>query len=319
MKISVVTPVYNAEPFIRKAVESAIQQPEVGEVLLIEDGSADNSLQICTDLEKEYPIVKLLRFPDGKNHGAGAARNVGIKNSKFKYIAFLDADDYYLPGRFRASKRIFENNLNVDGVYEAVGVHFYIEEAKKRWLSRGHGKLTTLSENINSEELFNGLVRLGKGSLHLDGLVVKKSLIVKCGYFNEKLKLHQDSTLIIQMSECGTLVAGRLDSPVATRGIHQSNRILSKVDLIETKCLARQNLFYWGYHKKLRNEKLIALFYNYLMYLILSIKNKKGIKFFDLNKLNVLLIELIKHPFLCFGILFEHFSRKKIQIKKPSV
>ena len=58
--ISVIIPVYNAAPFVGKAVESALIQPEVGEVLLIEDGSKDNSLEICKRLAEEYDKVKVL-------------------------------------------------------------------------------------------------------------------------------------------------------------------------------------------------------------------------------------------------------------------
>ncbi|MFV9691842.1 MAG: glycosyltransferase family 2 protein, partial [Desulfobacteria bacterium] len=117
MKISVIIPVYNAEKYVRNAIESALQQPETGEILLVEDNSPDNCLQICRDLEKKHEIVELLRHPDGRNHGAGASRNLGIKNAKFDYISFLDADDYYLPGRFEAARRLFEKYHDIDGVY----------------------------------------------------------------------------------------------------------------------------------------------------------------------------------------------------------
>ncbi len=77
MKISVIIPVYNAEKYVRNAGESALQQPESGEILLVEDNSPDNCLQLCRDLEREYEIVRLLRHADGRNHGAGASRNLG--------------------------------------------------------------------------------------------------------------------------------------------------------------------------------------------------------------------------------------------------
>ena len=51
--------------------------------------------------------VRLLHHPDGKNHGAGATRNVGIKNAKYDYIAFLDADDFYLSERFKVAQQLF--------------------------------------------------------------------------------------------------------------------------------------------------------------------------------------------------------------------
>ena len=100
MKVSVIIPVFNAEKFIRKAVESVLDQSETGEILLIEDTSPDNSLKICQELEEKHDRVRLLRHDDLLNHGAGATRNLGIRNAKFDYVAFLDADDFYLKGRF---------------------------------------------------------------------------------------------------------------------------------------------------------------------------------------------------------------------------
>src|SRR5690349_17274444 len=94
-KVSVVIPVYNAEKYIRKAVESALMQPEVGEVIAVEDKSPDNSLHLLTEWAKTEPRLKVYQHPDKQNHGAGVSRNQGILNSKFDYIAFLDADDYY--------------------------------------------------------------------------------------------------------------------------------------------------------------------------------------------------------------------------------
>lgn len=74
MKVSVVIPVYNAAPFVRDAVESALAQPETGEVILVEDGSLDDSLTVCRALAAENDRVKLYRHPNGENCGAGASR-----------------------------------------------------------------------------------------------------------------------------------------------------------------------------------------------------------------------------------------------------
>ena len=131
-KVSVIIPVYNAEAYLRKAVESAVNLVEVGEIILIEDRSPDNALVLAKKLEQEFDKVKLFQHPDKKNHGAGASRNLGIEKAACEYIAFLDADDYYLPNRFVKDKLVFETHDNCDGVYSAVGTHFYTPEAKKR-------------------------------------------------------------------------------------------------------------------------------------------------------------------------------------------
>ena len=80
-KISVIIPVYNAESYLRKAVQSAVNLVEVGEIILIEDQSPDNALALAVSLEQEFDKVKLFQHPDKKNHGAGAYRNLGIQKA----------------------------------------------------------------------------------------------------------------------------------------------------------------------------------------------------------------------------------------------
>lgn len=90
--ISVIVPVYNVEKYLKKCVLSLVNQtyPNV-EILLINDGSKDNSLNICLELEKDYKTIKVF---NQVNKGQATARNVGIKNAKGEYIFFVDSDDY---------------------------------------------------------------------------------------------------------------------------------------------------------------------------------------------------------------------------------
>ena len=106
--VSVIIPVFNVEQFVEKAIISALQQPEVFEVVVVNDGSTDNSLQIITKLQAEYSRVKLCHHPNLVNKGRSASRNLGIKKAICNYIAFLDADDYYLENRFTNDKIVFE-------------------------------------------------------------------------------------------------------------------------------------------------------------------------------------------------------------------
>jgi glycosyltransferase involved in cell wall biosynthesis len=125
MKVSVIVPVFSAELYLRQAVFSALQQPETAEILLVEDGSPDGCLAICHRLQQEHASVRVLRHPNGQNHGPSASRNLGIREAVFPFIAFLDADDFYLPGRFSLARQLFELHEEADGVYEATGVQPY--------------------------------------------------------------------------------------------------------------------------------------------------------------------------------------------------
>ena len=90
--ISVVIPVYRVEKYLERCVESVINQTYANlEIILIDDGSPDNSGNICDEYAK---IDKRIKVIHKKNGGLSDARNVGIENSKGKYITFIDSDYY---------------------------------------------------------------------------------------------------------------------------------------------------------------------------------------------------------------------------------
>ncbi len=228
MDISVIIPVYNAENYVTKAVESALQIPEVREVLLIEDGSPDNALEICRYLAEKDSRVKLLRHPDRGNHGAGASRNLGLQNASCPFIAFLDADDFYLPNRFETDKRVFAENPDADGVYNAIGVHHYDPEAQELSSQVFPNQLTTVHTFVQPEELFPSFIQLSKGVgyFSLDGLTIKNNILKQIDYcFNDGLRLHQDTEFMIRLAYYARLFPGEIRYPTAMRGVHSENRI----------------------------------------------------------------------------------------------
>lgn len=225
MQVSVITPVYNAEAFVAEAVASALAQPETGEVLLIEDGSPDGSLAACEALASRHDRVRLLRHPDDENRGAAETRNVGLRHARHEFIAFLDADDMYLPGRFQPAREIFNNHPEIDGVYDAVGVQFDDEGARCWWQSKGGEELTTVRRHVAPEELLSVLVRGTDGYFHTDGIVVRRRLIELVGEFDPHLRMCQDTAMWTKMAALGRLAGGALDRPVAVRRLHAENRI----------------------------------------------------------------------------------------------
>jgi len=272
MKVSVIIPVYNAEKYVREAVESALNQPETGEIILVEDASPDNSLEVCQQLEKESSKVRVLRHEDGKNKGAGASRNLGIKKSQYDYIAFLDADDFYLPNHFRKPSEIFRNDPDeeIDGVYEAVGTHFEDQKAQEKWFSVRNWTLTTVKTPIQPEYLLEAILTKGVGWFHTDGIVVRKSIFEKTGYFDKHLEIKQDSAMFLKMAAIGRLLPGRLQEPVSMRRVHNSNRWLtSKEKDNYYNFLLWETLFIWAYSKweyypQITNKKISILWNCYI-------------------------------------------------------
>lgn len=90
--VSIIVPVYNAEKYISKCLESILRQSYKNiELLLLNDGSSDNSLKIIKEYAKKYNFIKIFTH---KNKGVGFTRNIGIKNAKGRYIVFVDSDDF---------------------------------------------------------------------------------------------------------------------------------------------------------------------------------------------------------------------------------
>ena len=237
MKISVITPVYNAEKYITKAVESALLFDEVFEIILVEDQSPDQALDVCKKLAEKYDRVKLFQHPDKGNHGAGASRNLALEKATGDFIAFLDADDYYLPNRFEAEKELFKNP-EVEGVYGALGVHYYSEKAKEQFYKIFGDRLTTVYKKYSPKDVFRGqLGMLGSfGLFSIDALTIRKSALDQklSPMMKTHLTLHQDTEFLFRLSYYLDLYPGILDKAVANRGVHENNRI-TEVDAGKVK------------------------------------------------------------------------------------
>ena len=99
-KISVIIPVYNAEKYLNKTLESILKQSLKDiEVICVDDGSTDSSVEIIQSFIKKDDRVKLIRQ---NNQHAGSARNTGLKEAQGEYIHFMDADDYVLNYAYEA-------------------------------------------------------------------------------------------------------------------------------------------------------------------------------------------------------------------------
>lgn len=94
MKLSIITTVYNSANYIEKCIESLLNQdiPLTDyEIIVVDDGSPDNSAEIARTYAKQYPNIRVISH---ENRGTGEARNTGIKEAKGKFLTIIDPDDY---------------------------------------------------------------------------------------------------------------------------------------------------------------------------------------------------------------------------------
>ncbi len=233
--VSIIIPTYNRADLLPETLNSIIAQTYTNwECIVVDDGSTDNTANIVQQYAEKHSKIKLFSHPNHENRGAGASRNLGIINATGDFIAFLDADDFFLPNRFDAERELFKN-VTVDGVYNAIGVHYYSELARKNFMEKfqtGHEDntyLTTVRKRTKPEKLFESLWNINgqhSGYFSLDGFTIRRTALQKLdALFNENLRLHQDTEFLNRVAYYCALYPGNTETAVALRGVHEENRI----------------------------------------------------------------------------------------------
>ncbi|HKK39357.1 MAG TPA: glycosyltransferase family A protein, partial [Cryomorphaceae bacterium] len=234
MKVSVIIPLYNQGRLVKRAIESALAQPETKEVIVIDDGSSDGGGQLVQNTFCEDSRVKCFLHDDKQKHGAGAARNVGISKASQPFLAFLDADDYMLPDRFLLTKTIFESHPDADGVYEALGR----EESDE---------LTMLNTQVPPEKVFEEMEPFGKnGHFSVCGLTLKAHAARDTGGFSAKLEIGEDTEWLARLVLTHRLYGGRIDRAVAIRTIDGRNTTSTSSRTHTDKVLMAAMLLAWA-------------------------------------------------------------------------
>ena len=110
--MTVVVPVYNVEKYLANSLDSIIEASiDNMEILVVNDGSTDNSEEIILKYQKMYP--KLIRYIKQENHGLGNVRNVGLKEARGKYIASIDSDDTINPVFFEEALKYMQEDIDI--------------------------------------------------------------------------------------------------------------------------------------------------------------------------------------------------------------
>lgn len=241
-QFSVIIPVFNAAQFVVRAVHSALEQPETGEVILIEDGSSDESLLVCHQLENSSERVRLFTHPNNENRGAGASRNLGISKANFSLIAFLDADDYYLSDRFKETLRILEADPDIHGVYGCCLHSFRSEALKSLYAEERDPGIMGLSGFIPFSELLDTLMGGQQGFFSIITLVVRRNILDRIGLFDDTLVQHQDTDFIWRLAKDAHLISVSSENPLAVINVHGDNRIFNKK---EARAYRQKLMYKW--------------------------------------------------------------------------
>ncbi len=280
LEVSVIIPVYNAEPFLRKAVEGAAQHAVVKEIILVEDKSPDKSWELCLQLQEEFDKVKAYQHPDKANHGCGATRNYGLSLARYDYVTFADADNFILPNRYDKDIEVFNQHPEADGVYNCMGIHYYSDSSKELFLNTVNQEILTFSKPVAPEDVplvfLSAHPDLVEGTWGIDALTIKKSLFEKSGVFNTNLKLQQDVDLFIKMCLVGKFYPGELVQPTCIRGVHDQQRSTNATQMDHFRYQRWKSVMTWlkGNPHVSRENKIICE----QRFLYFQAKTLKGLK-----------------------------------------
>lgn len=169
--LSVIVPVYNSAKYIEECIESLLNQnmnPSEYEIVCIDDGSTDQSV----DLIEKYQESGIVRLIKQKNAGVSTARNVGIMNSRGKYITFVDSDDMVLHGTYEmicevlktesVDVFIFGRNMGIQFNLEKNDQSFTYRKCEKTALSCVWREIIRKQLIIDNKLLFNRMISMGE-------------------------------------------------------------------------------------------------------------------------------------------------------------
>ena len=219
--ISCIIPAFNCENWLQRAVASLLATNYSRlELVIVEDGSVDATLQVATQLQAEYPgVVKVFRHPLGENRGVSASRNLGFEKSNGEWLCLLDADDYVYPNRFHSSAQILSTRPDIDGVHQLAEMVFSTTSAQEQWFENEN--LFGFEDPVDPSKL---LERLLEGRCWATSAIVfRRSLLERTGRFKEDLRIAEDCHLWFRMAALGNLVSGDRSKPVSAYWRHASS------------------------------------------------------------------------------------------------
>lgn len=188
--VSAVIPVFNGEKYIAESLQSVFQQSyKPIEIIVVDDGSTDSSLQIINKIPGEKKIITQ------QNKDVSEARNSGIENAKGEYIAFLDQDDLWNKTKIEKQIQVFLKNLDVDLVFTDLSK---FNDEGRMWHPKDRHKTAS---RLSDKNLFEYLIK--KNVLMPSAVMVKKDSIENAGLFDSNFKTCGDYEMWLRMAALG--------------------------------------------------------------------------------------------------------------------
>ena len=287
--VSVIIPTYKDRGGLRKAVISSLQQEGVSlEVIVVDDNQPESNERKATEqVMHEFgsePRVKYIKHPCNKN--GSAARNTGLRESKGGYIAFLDDDDMFLPGKLKKQVDYLDAHSDKDAVYT-----FF-----------------KCGDRIPSETIIEGngtrQVLLMESNFQTSTLLFRRESLLKINGFDESFRRHQDYEMMLRFFASGSKL-GCIPGIYVEMGKNLAENDLTGTRLEELKSyflskfssfIQKENDITPGFANKVYSKHYASVFLSH-------IKHK-----FYIRALKIFFKGFFKAPIVFVGLLYKSFK-----------
>lgn len=208
-QVSVIIIFYNAASYLAEAIESVLAQTYSSwELLLVDDGSSDGSTAIARQYTADFPHkMRYFEHAHHENHGMSASRNVGISHARGVYVAFLDADDVWLPQKLAAQVPILEAHHNAVMVYGATRYWYSwtgnAEDMNRDYLYHPRIRPNTL---VQPPDLLRSYLTNQAAVPCMCSLLVRRSILQQIGGFEEVFRgLYEDQVFYAKICLAGAV------------------------------------------------------------------------------------------------------------------
>lgn len=182
--ISVIIPTYNSTKYIGEAINSVLRQTITNyEIIVVDDGSTDNTKEI---IDNNFPQVRYFYIP---HQGVSRARNYGIERARGEFIAFLDADDLWLPEKLEKQIGVFNSDQELMLVFTE---HRFFDSNGIREATFSKKERLMKGDVVKNIFLYSHVA--------LPTVMVRKNVFQEIGYFDENLNVAEDDNLWIRIA-----------------------------------------------------------------------------------------------------------------------
>ena len=149
-RVSVIVPTYNRAELLPRAVQSVLSQDFTDlELLIVDDGSTDNTAEVVRELQAQDDRVRYLKLQE--NRGVGFARDIGLRYSHGEFIAWIDADDIWLPGKLEKQVEALDARPDIEILFTDFWNANHIHDSRERSFVQNKSAMQRLETHIEGK------------------------------------------------------------------------------------------------------------------------------------------------------------------------